>query len=375
MSKHHYVPQFYLRRFGTEKYVSAVLMDYDFRFVERASIRDQSCRPDYYEIPDVEKINGLIEWGASHLMKNVAERVPLTTDQATFFKRYIVFQAMRTPTWVQKYADAQGAMVSSAYTMLNRFEEPPRSDLESPIKFTGAEMWAWALIGDMCDRVLDLELRYLVSKCGNFLTSDQPVAAYNPWAVKGDFSGQGFGCRGLMLFLPVNSQMTAMLYDGDVYTVRSKDRKSKYIVVESEDEKKLNKLQIVGYRNTLYLPRPERHPEIQALARELRSAYPPEPPVTGIARSEDGLSQIATCEDRVIDFGDWSFLYQSKDWRQVARKFRSFGVYGSRDSTPNDGSDILQSTRSWNSVKYRDDEGNTSFLRRPTRYGSLTGMG
>ena len=35
MPKHHYVPQFYWKRFGNGKYVSAILMDYNFRFVER----------------------------------------------------------------------------------------------------------------------------------------------------------------------------------------------------------------------------------------------------------------------------------------------------------------------------------------------------
>ena len=42
MPKHHYVPQFYLKRFGNGKYVSAIFMDYNFRFVEKVSIRDQS---------------------------------------------------------------------------------------------------------------------------------------------------------------------------------------------------------------------------------------------------------------------------------------------------------------------------------------------
>ena len=65
MPKHHYVPQFYLKRFGNGKYVSAILMDYNFQFVERASIRDQSCKPDYYELPEVERLNGLIEREAS----------------------------------------------------------------------------------------------------------------------------------------------------------------------------------------------------------------------------------------------------------------------------------------------------------------------
>ena len=78
MPKHHYVPQFYWKRFGNGKYVSAILMDYNFRFVERASIRDQSCKPDYYELPEVERLNGLMEREASFLMQNIVRRVPLT---------------------------------------------------------------------------------------------------------------------------------------------------------------------------------------------------------------------------------------------------------------------------------------------------------
>lgn len=61
MTKHHYVPQFYLKRFGSGKYISAILLDHDLRFVEKASIRDQSCKPNYYRSSFIERIIGLIE--------------------------------------------------------------------------------------------------------------------------------------------------------------------------------------------------------------------------------------------------------------------------------------------------------------------------
>ena len=214
MPKHHYVPQFYLKRFGNGKYVSAILMDYNFQFVERASIRDQSCKPDYYESPDVERLNGLIEREASYLMQNIVRRVPLTADQSTFLKQYVVFQMMRTPTYIRDIENAMSVSISSLYAM-SEGKEGFRA--ERPlIEVTDAKIWAWThLQAAGYDTVLDLDVRYLVSKRNGFLTSDQPVTVYNPWALRGGSAGQGFGCRGLMLFLPIDNQVTIMLYDSE----------------------------------------------------------------------------------------------------------------------------------------------------------------
>ena len=117
MPKHHYVPQFYLKRFGNGKYVSAIFMGYNFRFVERASIRDQSCKPDYYELPEVERLNGLMEREASFLMQNIVRRVPLTADQSTFLKQYVVFQMMRTPAYIRDIENAMSVSISSLYAL------------------------------------------------------------------------------------------------------------------------------------------------------------------------------------------------------------------------------------------------------------------
>ena len=368
MPKHHYVPQFYLKRFGNGKYVSAILMDYNFQFVERASIRDQSCKPDYYESPDVERLNGLIEREASYLMQNIVRRVPLTADQSTFLKQYVVFQMMRTPTYIRDIENAMSVSISSLYAM-SEGKEGFRA--ERPlIEVTDAKIWAWThLQAAAYDTVLDLDVRYLVSKRNGFLTSDQPVTVYNPWALRGGSAGQGFGCRGLMLFLPIDNQVTIMLYDSEAYAIRAKDRRSARITIERDDEDRLNKLQMTGNRSVLYLPRPERHRAVQTLAREVRSTYPPasEIPVPLIARSEDGRSQVSSFARQAIDFGDWSFLYESEEWRKVPPNIRGFGIYGSRDTTPDAGQRVLLNARPWNSTRYTDDEGGVSYLRTSPR--------
>ena len=141
MPKHHYVPQFYLKRFGNGKYVSAILMDYNFRFVERASIRDQSCKPDYYELPEVERLNGLMEREASSLMQNIVGYGPLTIDQSTFLKRYVAFQMTRTPAYIQDLENALSVGFSSIYAM----DENSKGvkDSRPLIEVTDAKTWAW----------------------------------------------------------------------------------------------------------------------------------------------------------------------------------------------------------------------------------------
>ena len=366
MTKHHYVPQFYLRRFGNEKYISAILLDHDLRFVERASIRDQSCKANYYRSSSIEKIIGLIEREASRLMRNISDRTSLTQEDATFLKQYIAFQKARTPAHVQTMANAMSESLSAAYHASTHTEDP--GDTDSKIRVSNVEPMAWSQIGTLCEAVSDLEIRYLLSKHEGFITSDQPVAAYNPWAQKGDFSGQGFGCRGLMLILPISSRIAVMLYDHEAYSIRKRDRNSEFIIVAQDDEKRLNKLQMLGNRSILYLPHPERHQAVQELAREVRSIYGPDSDkvTKSVAKSDDGLSQVIVTEQPVVEFGNWTFLHESKEWRRVPLEIRGLGIYGSRTSKPEDGPKALMNIRPWNSTRYTDSEGNVAFIHKPT---------
>ena len=362
MPKHHYVPQFYLERFGKGKCVSAVLMGHDFRFVERASIPNQSCKPDYYRYPEVESLFGQIEREASRLMQNTTEHIQLTVNDGVFLKMYVAFQMIRTPAFVQHIENHLSAGLSSGYNAYADKEGLEKASL--PINIPDADVMLWSQM-DMVSVVCDLDIRYLSSSREGFLTSDQPVVVYNPWALKGGFARNGLGCRGLMLFLPISGGISIMLYDSEVYSIRSRDRRSEFITIARDDEERLNKLQMVGNRSVLYLPRPDRHPEVQSLARKVRSAYPSvmNPPMVRWAKSDDGGSEVFSVEEQSVDFGNWRFLYESRDWRAVPLPVRGFGVYGSRDSTPDAGQRMLLNAHPWNSTRYTDDQGGVSYLR------------
>ena len=157
-----------------------------------------------------------------------------------------------------------------------------------------------------------------------------------------------------MLILPISSRVAVMLYDHEAYTIRKRDRNSEFITVARDDEERLNKLQMLGGRTTLYLPRPERHQAVQKLAREVRyiRGLNSEKVVPSVARSDDGLSQVITTELPPVEFGDWAFQYESKEWREVPLEIRGLGVYGSRTSTPEDGPKALENIRPWNSTRY-----------------------
>ena len=309
MPNHHYVPQFYLRRFGAGEQVSVILMNHGFRFVERAKIKGQSSRPDYYRLREAEKHLSLIEGIASRLMQNISQHIQLTSGDVLFLKQYAALQILRTPAFVQTIGEVREGMLSvlASHKGCGLSEEVVSS------VFPDAELLTWRQIGDGCDAVRDLEMRYLISKREGFLTSDQPVAIYNPWLLKGGVARNGFGCRGLMLFLPINSRISIMLYDSEVYSIRSRDRRSTFITIERDDEARLNKLQMVGNRSVLYLPQPDRYLEVQSLAREVRSAHPPEmnSPFVRRAESADGESRVYSVEEQPVDFGDWTFLYES----------------------------------------------------------------
>ena len=296
-------------------------------------------------------------------MRKISGRIPLTSDDAVPLKLYVALQLIRTPATVQGIESHLSVGLSSAfasYPDLGGSEE-----VSLPIKIPNPEVILWRNM-DAVGIVCDLDIRYLLSKRDSFLTSDQPVAVYNPWALKGGVSRNGLACRGLMLFLPISARICSMLYDSEVYSIRSRDRRSAYVTIGREDEERLNKLQMVGNRNRLYLPRPDRHPEVQSLARKVRDTYSAatNTPTVRWAKSDDGLSKVFEVYEQPIDFGDWAFLYVSRDWRQVPRNARGYRVYGTRDSTPDAGLRMLANAHPWNSRKYTDEDGNVSYLQK-----------
>ena len=145
MPNHHYVPQFYLRRFGTDTQVSAILMNHDFRFVESTKTKGQSSKPDYYRFPEVESIFGQIEGDASRLMRNISGYVPLVEDDAIFLKQYAAFQMMRTPAFVQTIGNLVDEGMSSVLSTYG--EHKLSKEVMDSIGFPDAEKSAWRHLG------------------------------------------------------------------------------------------------------------------------------------------------------------------------------------------------------------------------------------
>ena len=315
--------------------------------------------------PKSKRIYSQIEREASRFMQDMDQSIQLTPDQANYVKQYFVFQILRTPVHVQAYENAMSIAVSSVYAMSKGHEA--FKDLNPLVTSENTKMWAWKQITKSADTLSDLNMTYLISTRNSFITSDQPVARYNPWALKGSLAGQGFECRGLMLFLPISSRITIMLYDSQAYKIRAKDRRSTHIKIDRNDEERLNKLQMTSHRSRLYLPQSEQYETVEKLARDVRSTHTPKSEMQTplINRSEDGRSQLSSFVTQPINFGDWSFLYESKEWRKVPPPIRGAGAYCSRDTEPDAGPRALLDMRPWNSTKYIDDEGTVSYLRRP----------
>ena len=67
------------------------------------------------------------------------------------------------------------------------------------------------------------------------------------------------------------------------------------------------------------------------------------------AESADGESMVYSVEKHPVDLGNWTFLYESRDWRRVPCVVRGFGFYGSRNA----GLRMLSNTHLWNSERYK----------------------
>jgi len=107
---------------------------------------------------------------------------------------------------------------------------------------------------EMINYISDLDCKLLINKTSKaFISSDFPIVKYNQFLEKARWphSKSGYGTVGLQIFVPLNSELTLMLFDSDIYKVG--DRKKKYLEIKNEsDVDSLNILQFINCFETIY---------------------------------------------------------------------------------------------------------------------------
>lgn len=253
----HYIPKFYLRNFSFEndKKQIGIFNIANKYFYQKATLKNQGSRNFFYgNDGDVEDKLAKIEGIISRIILQIidSEEIPkVNSDDYFNLCLFIVLTDLRNPVRVEIMKGKLEVMKEELLktdSSINLDKFMPTPSHEKIVK---------ALLSntlEMTNSITDLQCKLLINRTNiPFIASDYPVIKYNQFLEmhKWEHSKIGYETVGLQIFVPLNSKLTLLLFDSNIYKVG--DKKKNYLEIKNElDINKLNILQFINCFETLF---------------------------------------------------------------------------------------------------------------------------
>jgi hypothetical protein len=292
MSKinHHYVPQFYLRYFASDRPLSQEprrihLFNIKNGFLrEDVSIKDQCYKRKFYgKTDELENALAVFEGKSSWLLSQVIKLEQLPPKNLPAYQLlldFIIVQHLRT----KHEADIQNKMWDGFWKaileedierlknddwekILGKNVKPPtKEDLNKfMVRMKDTVIFSLSLAGPAYVSTLDDLESHLVLLNGqrHFVVSDNPVAIYNQYYEWIKESNTGLASKGIQIFLPISPHCLLVLYDKSVYHVTGDQGMTRG--VSDKDLQLLNLLQFVNADQNIFFDSTGQGADLQKL--------------------------------------------------------------------------------------------------------------
>ncbi|MGG4094327.1 DUF4238 domain-containing protein [Paenibacillus lautus] len=257
----HYVPQFYLRNFSSDKKSVGIYNLKHGRYVKAASIKKQACKDFLYgEDNQIEDLFMEIENSASRLIRSIKELQKVPPIESEDYHLLIVFMLLSEARNL-KSADSFNNLIDIQMKTIMRMKMDHGEDFGFPPDFLEKTSLSASIPNLMPIQstiesypvLLDLKCCLVVNKTDRqFITSDNPLVRYNLMYIKRRYYLRGFGLgnMGIQLFYPISPELCICIYDDVLYDCVLENgniviRKARYI-----DE--MNKLFYLNSYQTLF---------------------------------------------------------------------------------------------------------------------------
>lgn len=249
---HHYVPQFYLRKFslGEEGKTIGLYNHIKDLYIPTTSIKHQACQKYLYGKDDeVEEILSKLESSIALMFSQMIKHFLPPADDSIAYKtllRYILYQDSRTTKAGEDLLEALNKSLKTVFDNMYGPENPMTGatlthDEATLLMLERAEENLYLLDFLTCKLMVNLSTLPLI-------TSDAPVVKYNQYLEDKNMKigAHGLPSKGLQIFLPIHPRMMICIYDPAVY-ICGKDEQ---YCVTTESEYEIHQFNILQYLNS-----------------------------------------------------------------------------------------------------------------------------
>lgn len=257
----HYVPQFYLRYFSSDR-ENINIFNFSRRGFFQGQIVTQCAKPNFYsESQEVEKSFSLLEGRVASILKKIITHESLLIDMREYVEllSFILWQSGRTRKASQEMLKRANDLFDYLKPDLARMEKAKAlgltlddfNKLKVFHKTPALEASLTALTS--APLLFDLHMVLLINKSkAEFITSDSPTILFNSFFNGKTKGGQtGYANKGLQIFFPITPRHMLLLYDPGYYTIPL-TKGSTYIIKKNKDIRRLNGLQILFGLDNVY---------------------------------------------------------------------------------------------------------------------------
>ena len=251
----HFVPRCALKPFSLDGAGLAINL-YNIagkRAVQNAPVKGQ-CARDYLYGKDslrTEKLLAGLERHYSRIVTQLSEDGALSDDDKIWLRAFSLVQVRRTELAIQQMRDMGESLADTVYARApDQRPEDTRTDAHLM-----RESLSYA--ARFLDYVKDLKVTIFRNRTTtDFITCDHPAVMTNRFHFQKLHSNHfGVSSSGAMLSLPLSPRLSAIFYDGLVYSLPNASGTPFIEIKKSEDIEAINELQLLSASKNIYFKR------------------------------------------------------------------------------------------------------------------------
>ncbi|WP_175720170.1 DUF4238 domain-containing protein [Burkholderia anthina] len=285
---HHFVPQFYFRRFSVDERSICALPRSSGKAIRTASIKAQASKDWFYGSDDIEALLGKIEAESSKALRALAEQhnpIDIPPEHVDSLFVWLTLQRSRTDAARQGSKPMNDKLLQLYLSVAISNDETLTEDQRAE-KLKQAESLsidpaqAQAIEMEMSITsskiLMDLQPLLLENRTNRpFIFGDSPVVLHNAFYGKVKSRGVlGYDTPGLMLSYPLGPKLSLLLVDAACYRVKRAPN-GRVLVRDLNDILAINKLQLHAASSCVYFHDFKYRSYVEGLWNEERAALTP----------------------------------------------------------------------------------------------------